>query len=612
MTHRIIFHKIFFFISITVFAQNPNAVPVIQSVEIKGAENFSESRYINWSGVSSGTKIYDGLIDTVKKNISYQLSLEGYYNFIFKECRIEKHDSLSGNLIINIDEGTPTYIRSLHYTSGKEDSLVIKDYLDELSTGSFGKNRIFSRQNLDYTFNRILDFLENNGYPFAKINLVSTYFSFDTLLNKHFVDLWLNVDKELKAKIDYIEISGNTKTNDDVILKAAGIREGEIYSQKIIDDIPARLNKLNFFEFVEKPSFYFNSRNEGILSIKIKERQTNNFDGIVGYVPSSTANERGYFTGFVNIGLRNLFGTGRGASIRWQQENPSSQELELHYLEPWLLNYPFNLELGLFQRKQDSTYVQRSLDAKLEFLATDEISASLLLSSLSTIPTERKLKTFTVFNSSSLVTGVSLKIDTRSDLYSPTKGILFISNFKSSIKKINGPANYITSDTKTEVNYQRIELDMHVFHELFNKQVVALGLHARELKGNDFEISDLYLLGGVNTLRGYREKQFQGNRIFWSNLEYRYLLESRSFIFLFFDSGYYLRDENQTPTLSGQAPTYLSGQVRNISRASGFKIGYGLGLNIETGLGVMSISFALGQGDSFSQAKVHFGIVNQF
>ena len=112
-----------------------------------------------------------------------------------------------------------------------------------------------------------------------------------------------------------------------------------------------------------------------------------------------------------------------------------------------------------------------------------------------------------------------------------------------------------------------------------------------------FEVSDLYYLGGTNTLRGYREKQFQGNRLAWSNLEYRYLLTRRSFAFVFFDSGYFLRSEDLS---------------RGIQKVSDVKLGYGIGINLETGLGVLGVSFALAKGDSFSDGKIHFGLLNEF
>jgi outer membrane protein assembly factor BamA len=357
------------------------------------------------------------------------------------------------------------------------------------------------------------------------------------------------------------------------------------------------LNRLRFFEPVEVPTYYINSKNEGILRISIKEKETNYFDGIAGYVPPSNDKQKGYLTGFVNINLRNLFGTGRAAFFKWQQENQSSQELELRYLEPWLFGFPFNIEAGLFQRKQDSTYVQRNVDAKLEYIATPEISASIIVNSQSTIPTVRSSNVFTVYNSSSFSSGVNLKIDTRDDYYAPTGGLLFNNSYKFTSKKITGPVEFLTPDLKTEIKFQHIEFDFSVFKQIFLKQVVALGVHARELRGSNFEVSDLYYLGGTNSLRGYLERQFLGNRVVWTNLEYRFLLTRRTYAFVFFDTGYYLRNADTQ---------------KNIPELSAFKTGYGFGLNLETGLGILGVSFALGKGDSFSQGKIHFGIINEF
>jgi len=175
--------------------------------------------------------------------------------------------------------------------------------------------------------------------------------------------------------------------------------------------------------------------------------------------------------------------------------------------------------------------------------------------------------------------------------------VYFINSYSFSRKKIYGPPEFITPGLETNINLQRITLDISGYYELFSRQVIALGLHGRELQGSFFEISDLYHLGGTNTLRGYREDQFPGSRVFWTNLEYRLLLTRRSFAFLFLDTGYYLRSaENE----------------KNILKQEDFKLGYGLGLNIETGLGVLGVSFGLAEGSSFTDGLIHFGIVNEF
>jgi len=80
-------------------------------------------------------------------------------------------------------------------------------------------------------------------------------------------------------------------------------------------------------------------------------------------------------------------------------------------------------------------------------------------------------------------------------------------------------------------------------------------------------------------------------------LEYRFLLTNRTYFFVFLDNGYFLRKEDKN---------------RNIPKIDGYKTGYGLGINLETSLGILGVSFALGQGDSFSDGKIHFGIVNNF
>lgn len=564
---------------------------VISKIEITGAKIFPEKEYLGWINISTGSKYFHAMEDSIQSRIASGLQAKGYFHAVCNTVEFSNIDTANSSLSIDISEGKPTLIHKINFGSAVKDSLQIANILSQI------QNAPLTSSNIDFALSEILDYYENKGFPFSSIRLESVEFREDPANENYLANLILLIDEGIKSTIDKIEIEGNNKTKDFVIGRAIQVTLGEEFSQKKIDEIPYRLNRLRFFEPIEQPAFYFNSKQKGVLKISIKEKQTNFFDGIIGYVPSANEKESGYLTGFVNVNLRNLFGTGRAAFLRWQQEDRSSQELELRYLEPWLFDFPFNIEGRLFQRKQDSTYIQRDLEARLEYLATDEISASLLLITQSTIPSELSLNKFSVFNSSSFTSGFNFKIDTRDDFYSPTKGIYFNNTYKYTLKRINGPSALITPDIKTEITLQRLEFDFSIFQQLFHKQVAAFGVHARELRGDDIDLSDLYFLGGTNSLRGYREKQFQGNRILWSNLEYRLLLSRRSFAFLFFDSGYFLRNEDRQ---------------KNIPENSSFKIGYGFGLNIETGLGVLGVSFALAKGDSFGEGKIHFGIINEF
>ena len=564
----------------------------IESLQIKGSKNFTEEEIIGWSNVKKGDKFSPGIVDSIKSRLALQFGNNGYFHSSFEKMHISyKPDSLHVNIEITVDDGDPTYIKKIFYSG-----------LDSLSSTkvlpffSFMEGSIFNKYMLEENISKSLTYFENNGYPFAKITVPSVYFYSDSANGEYFAELHLNFKKGILSKIDRIEINGNVSTKDYVILRELNIRAGEEYSQQTIDGIAAKLNRLGFFDPVGAPDFFLNSKNEGVLRINVKEKVTNNFDGVIGYVPGTGSNQSGYLTGLVNVSMKNLFGTGRAASINWQQYSQSSQDLELKYLEPWLFNYPFNFTGDLFQRKQDSTYVQRQFEGTIEYLATENMSAAFTFSTETVIPSQSDSLVFTVFNSGSVTTGLSVKVDTRDDPYSPTEGLLFTTSYSFSKKKIYGPQQFITPDISPNVNLQRFTLDLDLFYELFSRQVTALGIHGRELRASFLEASDLFRLGGANSLRGYLEDQFLGNRILWTNFEYRLLLTNRTFGFLFFDTGYFLR--NAEPLINiekSEALNLVTGWDLMLKQAWGFKI-----------------SFALAQGDTFSKGKIHFGIVNEF
>lgn len=565
---------------------------VIKSVEINGSKYFERDKYLSWIGININQKTFPGITDTVRNRISSNLVQNGFHLFEIYKVEIDSIDSNSVKLVIALNEDNPTEISSIEFVNADTSDITFLNSSFEFLIG-----QILTQQEFEQSIENILNYFEENGYPFVKVIINSVYLKKDEDNDKTLADVKLSVQKGNLSRIDKVEIRGNNFTNENVILRELRLTKGEIYSQKRIDEFPNRINRLRFFEPVPPPQYYINSKGEGVLVIEVKEKPTNNFDGIIGYIPGTKENEKGYLTGLINISLRNLFGTGRAAALRWNKFGRNSQELELKYLEPWLLNLPFNISGNLYQRIQDTTYVQRKFNGEIEYLATEDISASLILGTESVIPTERTIPVFTVYNSSILTTGLNLKIDTRDDPYSPLSGLMFINSYSFSRKTINGPVQFITPDLNTKIDLQRISFDFDIFFQLFSRQVFALSINGRELRGPSFENSDLFRLGGTSTLRGYREEQFLGSRILWTNVEYRFLLTRRTFAFAFFDTGYYLR--NAEPE-------------RNILKSEDFLYGYGLGLNLETGLGVLAVSFALGEGDSFTDGKIHFGIVNEF
>jgi outer membrane protein insertion porin family len=110
-------------------------------------------------------------------------------------------------------------------------------------------------------------------------------------------------------------------------------------------------------------------------------------------------------------------------------------------------------------------------------------------------------------------------------------------------------------------------------------------------------MSDLFRLGGASTLRGYQEGQFLGSRIVWTNLEYRFLVAPRSFFYGFVDFGYIVQ-----PVIAA---------IKSAASEQS-KIGYGIGVRMDSALGLIGVSFAMGEGDTFGTAKIHIRLINEF
>lgn len=564
-----------------------------KKVSFSGNKVFSNKILSSQLSSIGANVLNDSSKQNIKSNLDQFYIDAGYFHFLIDSIvTVIGDDSLNDELKLFITEGKPTSLRRI-ILSGI-DSLTYKNILRDAEDL---EGSVFTKQIIENFIESNFNTLDEEGFPFAKLKIESVSFIDDSLSQKYFADVYLSVNKNRKSAIDRIEIIGNVKTKDYIIIRELGLQYHEKYSQKKIDEIPKRLNRLRFFDPVAEPQFYFSQKDEGVLKIEVKEKETNNFDGIIGYLPGDTKTGSGYFSGLVNVSLRNLFGTGRAAAFHWQKIDRLSQELELKYFEPWIFNFPFHVNFGLFQKKQDSSYVQRKYSFALDYTATSDITISGTLDYEKVIPSLNDYGFISVYDATSISTGITLKYDSRDDPYSPTEGIYFANAYVYTKKNINGPAELITSSPETKVIHQKIIADFNIYYEPFKRQVFALGMHGKELQGPQVEISDMFLLGGTNTLRGYRENQFLASRIAWTNIEYRFLLTRRTFFFTFFDAGYFLQKENID---------------LKIFNSTGAKTGYGIGLHLETGLGILNVNFAFAKGDSFSEGKIHFGIINEF
>ena len=454
---------------------------------------------------------------------------------------------------------------------------------------------------LEKDIDKILTLYEENGFPYCQISPSDFKIS-----DKGRLSFSLQVEEGPRVKVKEIQVDGLKTTQKKVIMRELGKDVFGFFSQSRVNSKVARLKRLSYIKNVGETELLAGENPEdGILRIAIVERRNNTFSGILGYAPS-TGNRKGNLFGSMDLIFDNMFGTGRRMEWSWSRKDPYSSRFNFLYREGWIFGLPPTLELKLSQLDYDSTYLELSFSAKLLFNSTKTVSwgveggwekVAAGSAGKSYLPDSRKYKI-----------GVIFTLDLLDQPDNPRKGI-FYQVETGYAQKRNYPTSLFVPE-KLKTSLANLSLDLNNYVPTLGKQTLLVGIHFKGLNSDEnlIPLSDQFKLGGINSIRGYREEEFFGTRIAWTNWEYRFLLNSNSRFFLFSDYGYFQRYEPFS-SLQQEAQSENNGAIRKIS---GNKLGYGFGFRIDSKAGLLGIDYGLGEGDSFSQGKIHFGVVNRF
>jgi outer membrane protein insertion porin family len=453
-------------------------------------------------------------------------------------------------------------------------------------------NRFDQAGSLERSIDRILNRYEENGFPYCQI--LPTRFG---VSDRGELSFSLMVEEGPRVEVKEIQFEGLKTTKRKVIIRELGSDVYGFFSESRLNAGLRRLSRLSYIKGVRKAELLAGANpEEGICRITLAEQKNNAFSGILGYAPAA-GNRKGSLFGRMELVFDNIFGTGRMTQWSWSKKDPHSSQFFFIYREPWLLGFPPTLELEVSQLDYDSTYLQLALTARLLFRSTRRVSWGVEGGWEKTIPgaagkdhlpDSRKYRAGVIF---------SLGLLDRPD--NPRKGLCYRTEVDYAHKSNFSTASFNPEKKRAFLISSSIDLDH--FIPTLKSQTLHAGVHFRGLRSDESSVplSDQFKMGGINSLRGYREEEFVGTQVAWSNLEYRFLLAGSSRLFLFADYGYFRRKA-------------LSGSDGLLKEVTGKRLSFGFGLRIDSRAGLVGIDYGLGQGDSFSQGKVHFGLVNRF
>ncbi len=459
---------------------------------------------------------------------------------------------------------------------------------------------------------RLLNYYENNGYPFSKIYLDSITIDEDKITAS------LKADKGLLYHIDSIRVFGKVKINPHFLQRYLSIPNGSIYNKEKLQEVDVRILELPFLQPVQGSDITMLGAGS-VLNLYVEPKRSSQVNFLVGFLPSTGLTKKLQVTGDVHLDLKNLLGGAEEILIKWQQLQPKSPRLNLGFAKPYIFNSPFGLNFLFDLFKKDSNFLQVNAQAGVQYNLSAKQSGKLfvqwqnnsLLSGAvdtNTIKLQKELPPN--IDVGAVNTGISYELFATNYRLNPRKGnevnltaLVGVKTIRENtdITNIKDPSfNYssLYDSIKTR-NYQlRVRATAaHYFPLGKSSTLKATGNVGYYTSPTVFR-NELFQVGGYRLLRGFNEESIYASRYLVFSAEYRYLVDLNSYLFAFADVGL-VKNKYQAVNTNNQFT------------------GAGLGILFETKAGLLNISYAIGKRDDVKfnireASKLHFGYINYF
>lgn len=460
-------------------------------------------------------------------------------------------------------------------------------------------NRPFSYLRLFRLLNSILDYAENNGYPFASVKLDSIS------IHENKVGAWLNYRSGPMVVFDSLNLLGFNKVKRKYLMSHLGIYEGKSYEKDLVTEIPNKIKILPFISLSKDPEITISS-GKCVITLHLAQNKASNLDGILGVLPNQKNGESVLFTGQINLDLHNIFLSGKRIAFEWQSYDANSQLLDILYYHPNLLQTPINIQGDFHLLKQDTSFLNREFAMELSFLSRKsnkigirtEFIASRLIST-SGLEDINELSENADFNLNYY--GLNYRLNKLNDINIPTRGWQLSFNGSIGQKKIlqnSALDEGIYNDLKLNTMQYKFTGEIEKIWPIYKNFLFRTRVFGGYLGGDNLFQSDLFRIGGLQTLRGFVENQFYTSSYGIGNLELRVVFSGETYFMIFYDQGV-LTDDFGPQDILQQYP-----------------LGTGAGFSFSTNSGIFNIIFAMGKSNNqpfeIDYSKIHFGYTSRF
>ena len=332
----------------------------IRQINIVGAKSFKEKDLQSIFQLSTPNWLswYTKNDQYSKQKLAADLeSLRSYYlNRGFLEFNIESTQvSISPDkkdiyITISISEGERYVVSSVKLAG----ELILPE--EEFRKAMRVKpGDVFSREKLNESTKAISDKLSAKGYAFANVNAAP-----ELDKEKRQVGFTVFVDPGKRAYVRRINITGNSKTRDEVIRQQVRQMEGAWYDDERVKLSKQRIDKTDFFSEVNVETPPVPGTTDQIdVNINVAEKSTGNISAGIGFSQAEGLILSG------SISQSNIFGSGKFLALQLST-GKINRNIGINYTNPFFTVDGISQGFDLYHKKTDPT----TLDYKYKTQST--------------------------------------------------------------------------------------------------------------------------------------------------------------------------------------------------------------------------------------------------
>ena len=420
----------------------------------------------------------------------------------------------------------------------------------------------------------------------------------------------------VEGVVEDIIPAGNKKTRNKVITREFVQKKGKPFNKFLVRRSVERVYNLGFFDDVNVRMLPGEQDpNNVIIEIDVLEHKTGTITLGAGYSKSDG------LMGIVEFGEDNLRGTGDKFKVHWEIGGKKKyKNYQISYLKPWIDSKGTSLGFSFFNREDEYTdynedgnevaeYNKKSRGFNISFgRQTGEYTRDYLTlesrkdsykwddDDSSGFRYDKNAGKGTnwdngsynfasdnyVKNNFGRINSVTWQkvYDSRDNIYEPTRG-----------RRISYTTQWAGHGLGGDFDFYKFTAEARMYKKLGAKNVLAFRARGGFIQG-DAPYSQLFTLGGADSLRGYEDDQFRGKYMYNATLEFRFPIVKKVSGVLFTDIG----DAWDAPNVTW----YNSKKT--------FNYGVGAGVRITTPIGPVKLDYGVGK----HKNKFHFSFGTQF